>query len=89
MSQADMERAYTEAVDQLARAVEANRLLTERLQAYEIRDAAVRRAMNETADDKHKYSADERGVAISVLDMLDQPVGSSHPEEPPARPGEP
>ncbi len=46
MSQADMEKAYTEAVDQLARAVEANRLLTERLEQQELTLAEVRKAVS-------------------------------------------
>ncbi len=108
MSQADMERAYTEAVDQLARAVEANRLLTERLQAYEIREAAVRGDCASCSDNgKRPENRDWCGCphgcgdyqagfddgmaeqACDTLAILDRPVGPSHSEEPPARPGEP
>lgn len=55
MSQADMEKAYAEAVDALARAVESNRLLTERLEMYEMQLAALRRKLDRTdspADDE-------------------------------------
>ncbi len=107
MSQADMEKAYTEAVDHLARAVEANRLLTERLQAYELREGTVRADCMSVTCSRHPEHDDgagcphgcgdymagfDHGMAkqgCDTLAILDRPVGPSHSEEPPARPGEP
>ncbi len=99
MSQADMEKAYTEAVDQLARAVEANRLLTVRLEAYEIEGCRLRAGIAEIArsarynsrmdPDLRKPPARLLELIRQTLDCLDLPVGASQDGEPPARPGVP
>ncbi len=66
MSQADLEKAYTEAVDQLARAVEANRLLTERLTAYEIQVAEARAVADELRGiSSHKFEIERIITALA------------------------
>lgn len=88
MSQADFEKAYTEAVDLLAHAEESNRLLTERLQEYEIREAAVMKVAHQLFPMQAQRSSYMDAVE-SIRDILDRPVGASQDERPPASPGVP
>lgn len=74
MSQADMEKAYTEAVDQLARAVEANRLLTERLGAYEMREADISQQANQVFPVQAQRSVYMDAIE-AIRGILDRPVG--------------